>query len=66
MAKLYPPYIEGTLPAFCLDSDGGGTIVIPFTLNRAVSKSEISDRIKAKIKTVQKDVLLGDNECIID
>jgi len=64
MAKLYPPYIEGTLPAFCLEN-GGGTIVIPFALNKAVSKSEIGG-IKAKIKTVQQDILLGDIACNLD
>jgi hypothetical protein len=58
MAKLYPPYIEGTLPAFCLDSKGNGTMVIPFTLNKAVSIIEIG-ALAVKIKTVQNDALLG-------
>ena len=36
-AKLYPPYIEGTIPAFCMKYDGahkqkvGADITIPFT-----------------------------------
>ena len=32
MAKLYPPHIEGSLPAFC-----GGVMNIPFEHSRAVS-----------------------------
>lgn len=37
MAKLYPPHIEGALPAFC-----GNTLIIPFEHSRAVSQSEIT------------------------
>ena len=58
MAKLYPPYLEGTLPAFCLDNNGDGVMTIPFALNKAVSISEIA-AMAVKIKTVQNDVLLG-------
>lgn len=65
MAKLYPPYIEGTLPAFCLDSAGNGVMTIPFAYNKAVSKTEISDLMAIKIKTVQNDVLLGINTNLI-
>lgn len=36
MAKLYPPYLEGTIPAFYGDS-----ITVPFSMNRAVGKNEI-------------------------
>lgn len=36
MAKLYPPHIEGALPAFC-----GNTFSIPFEHSRAVSQVEI-------------------------
>ena len=59
MAKLYPPYIEGTLPAFCLNSAGDGTITIPFAHNQAVSKADIGSKIYVKVKTVQNDVLMG-------
>lgn len=45
--KLYPPVIEGVLPAFC-----GSVIQIPFTMNKSVSKDEISG-FALKIKTVQ-------------
>lgn len=46
MSRLYPPIIEGTIPAF-----GGTTLVVPFSLNRAVTTSEIST-VRLKIKTV--------------
>lgn len=58
MAKLYPPYIEGTLPAFCLENEGTGIMPVPFAYNKAVSVSEVSSVI-GKFKTVQNDVLLG-------
>ena len=57
MAKLYPPYIEGTLPAFCL-KDGDGEISIPFAHNKAVSKEDITG-MYVKVKTVQNDVLIN-------
>lgn len=62
MAKLYPPYIEGTLPAFCLDKNGDGELVIPFAHNRAVISTSDVESFAIKIKTVQNDVLLGDVE----
>lgn len=58
MAKLYPPYLEGTLPAFSLNEQGNGIMTIPFVLNKAVSPSEVVSA-KIKIKTVQNDVLLA-------
>lgn len=36
MNKLYPPQIEGTIPAFT-----GTTIVVPFAMNKAVVISEV-------------------------
>lgn len=58
MAKLYPPYIEGTLPAFCVDvNTGDGVLTIPFAHNKAVSTDEILG-IAVKVKTVQNDVLI--------
>lgn len=45
--KLYPPIIEGTIPAFC-----NQTIVVPFTMNKSVSEKEVKG-FKLKIKTVQ-------------
>ncbi len=58
MAKLYPPYLEGTLPAFSLTTQGNGVLSIPFVINKAVNYTEIFSA-KIKIKTVQNDVLLG-------
>lgn len=49
MAKLYPPSINGTIPAFC--KDGTVLITVPFSMNKAVSKSEITG-FALKIKTV--------------
>lgn len=45
--KLYPPIIEGTIPAFC-----NQIIVVPFTMNKSVSEREVKS-FKLKIKTVQ-------------
>ena len=59
MAKLYPPYIEGVLPAFCLDANGDGEITIPFANNKAVSIADIGG-MAIKVKSVQNDVLIGD------
>ena len=50
MAKLYPPNIGGTIPAFCRD---GGTVklTVPFSMNRAVGTAEIAGFV-LKMKTV--------------
>lgn len=53
MAKLYPPIIEGTIPAFWGDS-----ITIPFSMNKVVNKTEIAG-FSIKIKTVQNNLHLG-------
>lgn len=69
--KLYPPVLAGTLPAFYLGSEsdsrgnifeGCGIIRIPFSYNRAVNPHDV-DGIRAKIKTVQNDVNLGEIVC---
>ncbi len=44
--KLYPPYIDGKIPAFC-----GTALKVPFRQNRAVSKSQYS-AMACKFKTV--------------
>lgn len=59
MARLYPPYIEGILPAFCLDNNGDGVAAIPFAHNKAVSLTDISSKMYVKVKTVQNDALIG-------
>lgn len=50
--KLYPPTIEGTLPAFY-----GTTLVVPFSMNRAVNQKRVVG-FHIKIKTVQSNRFL--------
>lgn len=60
MAKLYPPYIEGTIPAFFKsDDDGTVMITVPLSMNKAVGEREVKG-FKLKIKTSQTGILLGD------
>lgn len=49
MAKLYPPLINGTIPAFY-----GDRISVPFSMNNAVGASEIAGFV-LKIKNVNGD-----------
>ena len=49
--KLYPPNIEGTIPAFY-----GTTLVVPFSMNKAVSKSSVY-KMRVKIKSVQNEAI---------
>ena len=51
MAKLYPPVIAGTIPAF-----SGTSLEVPFSMNRAVSTAEVSGLI-LKIKKVNGSVI---------
>lgn len=71
MAKLYPPAVAGTLPAFC----GTETISVPFSMNRAVSSSEVAG-FALKIKTVTGTYIATltqtdstkfntDNDCVV-
>ena len=53
MSKLHPPYIEGTIPAFS-DTEKGTVLTVPFSMNRAVSKSEVSG-FSLALKTIQQD-----------
>lgn len=52
MAKLYPPLIEGTIPAF-----KGNELIVPFSMNRAVGKNNIAG-FSLKIKTVQNSLFI--------
>lgn len=52
MSKLYPPYIEGTIPAFA-----GNEIVVPFSMNRVVAKNKVAG-FSLKIKTVQNSLFI--------
>ena len=57
--KLYPPIIEGTLPAFY-----GSIIKVPFTMNKSVSKQDI-DGFALKIKTVQNQINISKEAIIV-
>lgn len=46
LKKLYPPQIEGTIPAFC-----GDKIIVPYSMNKTVSPKEVGG-FALKIKTV--------------
>jgi len=52
MAKLYPPHLEGKLPAFY-----GATIVVPFSMNQAVGSSEVSG-FHIQVRTINKDTII--------
>lgn len=56
MGKLYPPVIEGTLPAF-YSENGMVKITIPFSMNRAVSESQVYG-FKLRIKALQSGNVL--------
>lgn len=56
MAKLLPPLIEGTIPAF-YSENGMVKITIPFSMNRAVSASQVKG-FAIRIKTVQSSSYL--------
>ena len=52
VTKLYPPGLEGTLPAFY-----GTTLVVPFSMNKAESTSNVHG-VRVKIKTVQSNTYI--------
>lgn len=49
--KLYPPKVEGIIPSFSHTEGEGTVITVPFSMNKAVSQSEVSG-FKIKIKNV--------------
>lgn len=51
--KLYPPYIEGTLPAFTEKK-----IILPYTLNRSVNKNDIKG-YKLLVKKITTNQIIG-------
>lgn len=55
--KLYPPIIGDTIPAF-YEENGSAIIAVPFSLNRAVSISDIGG-FRIKIKNVQTNNLIN-------
>ena len=56
MAKLFPPLIEGTIPAF-YSENGIVKITIPFSMNKAINKEQVSGFV-LKAKTVQSSTYL--------
>ncbi len=60
MAKLYPPYIDGSLPAAYLDNTGWH-ITIPFTMNRAVALSHFNS-ISVIIRTITGETVYSTTE----
>lgn len=61
MAKLYPPQIEGTIPAFT-----GATIVVPFSMNQAVGANEVFGLILKVKKVNNNEVILTKNATNFD
>ena len=57
MAKLLPPLIEATIPAFYSEGTGMVSITIPFSMNRAVNQADVKG-LSIKIKTVQSSSYL--------
>ena len=57
MTKLYPPYIENTLPAFDKDSM---IISVPFQINRAVNHNDFK-QLAIIIKTVSSGAIKVEN-----
>lgn len=58
MAINYPPIIDGSLGSFYKDpTTSTASITVPFTMNRAVSKSEVKN-FKLKIKNINSDTLV--------
>lgn len=52
MAKLYPPNVEGKLPAFT-----GTTLVVPFSMNRAVGPGEVGG-FQVQIRYINRDTVI--------
>ena len=55
--KLYPPYIEGVLPAFCENETGNSILTVPFTMNKTVSVDSVWG-FALRMKTVQSNQLV--------
>lgn len=71
--KLYPPQIEGTLPAFCeetivLDKDNKKrtySITIPYNMNTTVNIKQVA-KMAIRIKTIQSNTLVYTGRVDID
>lgn len=58
MAKLYPPHIEGALPAFC-----GNTLVVPFEHSRAVAPKYEVKHYCFILKDIQQSTIIYKDFC---
>lgn len=58
MAKLYPPHIEGALPAFC-----GNTLIIPFEHSRAVTSKYEVNYYCFMLKDIQQSTIVYKDFC---
>lgn len=63
MAKLFPPYIQGTLPAFYQGNGTDTRLSVPFVMSRGVSLSQISG-LSMKIKSIQSSTYLYQTKSI--
>jgi len=57
MEKLFPPLIEGAIPAFYPEENGTIKIIVPFSMNRAVGAVQVKG-FALKAKTVQSTTYL--------
>lgn len=56
MARLYPPQIEGVIPAFY-----GTTLVVPFVMNKTVSNNQVVGMV-IKIKSIYNNSIVYENK----
>lgn len=61
--KLYPPQINGSIPAFCTvtDNESGKTetkLTVPYTMNKTVGRNEVGG-FRLQIKTSHSNTLLA-------
>jgi hypothetical protein len=57
-SRLYPPNIAGTLPSFYKNtSSGTADLVVPFSMNAAVSQASVAG-FYLRLKTTTTDTLL--------
>jgi hypothetical protein len=54
MARLYPPIVEGAIPAFYGDKG----LTVPYTLNRATGYSDIAGFALVIKSTVTNEILV--------
>ena len=56
MARLYPPQIEGVIPAFY-----GTTLVVPFVMNKTVNNNQVIGMV-IKIKSIYNNSIVYENK----